>query len=1287
MEEKHKDSKKELIARRTHRRWGCLGLLWLPLVLIFFLFLLQRFGFTSLIGAFRITRPKPIVASSTKLPQAIQQAIENLAKGEIKDEQAQATLAIAAEGGSLNQGIFGSVVDIVEEAVSSDPVKKATIRLRRIDRRIGRLQNLLKKDTSEKAVGEAVKIIETIGRETDSVAINPAVQQSREVLSLLIEQYNRLQIILQKREEKLPVKEFLTLEEARVKYLVSGAQKSINGVPNLQIIHNLGIKEVTRIMGKDFAELKVVEILSDIERGLTPPVKEKLRGLEKEVVVAFEKQMLPLPVDVRNRKLQAYIQYSFGNPLRQAQAFERMKDFLSDREMILGLNSLKELALQKLEDRVFQISDGTTLNKFLTSSLQDPSDLKILAQMKLDVLAGKDEGRKKRMAELEANSLGKVVEIFGKNKDLATYFGGNDMGDVLGVSVTTQLATILENSPLVSDQIKSLIKDIKTKTLKNFVGNIAKSAGADVRLLLSTPYGLTLLESIKSEVSDPSVIAIAERAESKLMADHVLTQVHDPAIFDQYQEFISNNVRVKQLVSASVGPQFFTRLAKKKQVIAQEEKEEKQKLYEKMQQIVQAIFISADNQASSEEKKLSQDIQQEIKKLKGTLPAKNIPTLATPLGVVLPEIAKLPSDVEQAIIEVAKSRIQDKAKPEEVKADLRLVAKDLGVGEPIILPDNPIYKVKTLMRLVGLALTLDPIQRAELLIKQDNEKTFEAAKLIEKNSSTKTIDTAVAVLADVQKDFAKLKSHGKELTQLRLKQPANVDALVSRIIANGLARQTVFSAIEEKVYGDDFVRIEKIRQDVLKDGVEALLQFTDYNIELLVQKLEQAVDAQTGSQFKELKAIDLLTEIKRTQPREVGLVLGASEARLAKKLENKILAMPAGERTKKLLAYARSLPGNPVRQFEAYDTLKDDFTNPQTKLIAEALKDTAVANLKERISEIPDATALREFVDAAVGNKPEDLKIVTEIALRVDQPKTSTIVFETPIEQKIDEIKATVEQNIVDAYKDKPQELAQTDFFATTVPDIIDVKVAQELTDILSRSPEVEPAVVELAKKTEATILNEFVDAISPTTASVDILEPVPEVIRELVELKETVSGGQQAKIDVAITAEVALVQEYLTAQTTDSTTFQADVAQIQTDPVVAATVTSVGGQSFATAVEEKAQTIVKEAATEQTKLETTVAQVQQEVFSAPVTNPSPVEQTLPQTVQQEIKEIKQDVPAVQIPVVTVSTPTTPQPTSAPEPATPAPQAPAPAAPEVKAPETQSAPAPEAPAAPALPGL
>ncbi len=1226
---------------------------------------------------------KQITQSDQVLSASVQKAIEVLAKQEIKKEQSLANLAINNTSSAQTSSLVQPLIDSVQELITTNPSERARIEIRRIDSLISSMQSLLTTDQSDQVINQSVNLIQNIGERTDKLATDPKLQTDRGILQLQIEQYNRLQLILQRLEDNLPIQSYLKIEDARQKYLVSTAIASINSAPNLDAVHNIALKEVAKVVGDDFASLKAIEIISDFEAGIKPESREKLTGLERQLAQDFEKRMLKLPPDVRNRKLQDYIKYSFGNPLKQVESFERMKNFLSDREMILGVESLKELALQKLEGRVFEIKDQPTLNQFLDQSFKSPLDLKILAQMKMDVLSSKDVNKKAAITSLEQNSLGKIIEAFGKVENLTAFFtaDASSSADLMDVLVVTQLTDTLNKSQVSSD-VKNTIKNIKQKTIQEFTKSTQKnnfitqeksgynpvSQNADVRLLLPAPQAILLLES-----------TIAQKAEANILKDHLLTQVNDPAIFEQYQEYIAGNPSVKQILQNYVGQRFLTDLNKKDQFIKDEAKKNEQALYEKIQAIEQQIFLTPDGQKTKIEKSLPAEIQKAVEDLKAQLPEKEIPKLDTPAGIILPKVAKLPDEVSSAIVQLAKDQIKEGSKSKDVKLDLSVQAKDLGVPEPIILPGNILYPVVKIVRNIKLVITLDPIQKAQELIKQDNEKTLEAAKLIEGSTSQTTIDLALQTLSSVQGDFDKLKANSDKLKTLEQTQPQKVEALVDQIIENGLARQTVFSAIEDKVHGDKYVEVEKLRSQILKDGVDTLLQLTDNNVQKLTDKLEAAVQKISGSELKDIKAVELLVEIARTQPEKTQQILQKSESNLAQKLETKLLEMPKEQMLEKVLGYAQAESGNPIRQFEAADVLKDNFKNPETILLIEGIKDKATQNLTDRISEITDATSRAEFVDQVVGDKPEDLKIAVEIETRVEIPANSQLET-TPIVEKIREIKASVEQNIIDNYKDKPQELAKTAFFTNNAPDVMDIKTAADLAEVLSRSPEVIPEVVAVAKREEAKIIDKFVTEISTNTGA-GVLSTVPQTIADLVVLKEETSAEVDIKIDMAIASEVKLIQTHIVTQVDDQATLQTYLAQITQDPVVTEVVAQVGGSQFTQAVQQKVQAVEQTTTQEQTVLQTTVTQITHEVFSQ--TN-SQAEQALPTAVAQQVEEIKKEVPAEQV-QVTVSAPA---PTAAPQtpttPTVPEPAAPAPAAPAA-APAVESKPAePVAPTVPAL---
>ncbi len=308
-------------------------------------------------------------------------------------------------------------------------------------------------------------------------------------------------------------------------------------------------------------------------------------------------------------------------------------------------------------------------------------------------------------------------------------------------------------------------------------------------------------------------------------------------------------------------------------------------------------------------------------------------------------------------------------------------------------------------------------------------------------------------------------------------------------------------------------------------------------------------------------------------------------------------------------------------------------------------------------------------------------------------PVETTVIEETPIQTQIEEIKSNIEQQIIDTYKDNPEALKEADFFDNPTlaanPDVVDVEVAREITEVLERSPDVQPEVVEVAQEESQHIITTFIANATETSAEeiAQTLNPIPETLALLVELKGEVSVAEQASIDIAINAQVDLMQEYLTTEVTDPQTFQTYIIQITENPDVAAAVAEAGGTDFIQAIEEKAQEIQTTATEDQTTLQTVVEQIQEEIFSAPVGATSTTEQALSPAIQEEIQEIKHEVPVEQIPTVTVTIEITTTPTTIEEiQATPEPAAPSvttvsePTAPTVEEPAPVQAPAAPAPA-------
>src|SRR5204863_10182560 len=103
---------------------------------------------------------------------------------------------------------------------------------------------------------------------------------------------------------------------------------------------------------------------------------------------------------------------------------------------------------------------------------------------------------------------------------------------------------------------------------------------------------------------------------------------------------------------------------------------------------------------------------------------------------------------------------------------------------------------------------------------------------------------------------------------------------------------------------------------------------------------------------------------------------------------------------------------------------------------------------------------------------------------------------------------------------------------------VVDVIVVKELEKVLTQTPEVAPEVVKTVEELKKETIDQFIETSTHLTSTekntsaeistnaLEILEPVPQIIAGLIDLKDEVSPAVDAKITAAIEVQVQNVQE-----------------------------------------------------------------------------------------------------------------------------------------------------------------
>lgn len=165
-----------------------------------------------------------------------------------------------------------------------------------------------------------------------------------------------------------------------------------------------------------------------------------------------------------------------------------------------------------------------------------------------------------------------------------------------------------------------------------------------------------------------------------------------------------------------------------------------------------------------------------------------------------------------------------------INGEKTITAQDLGISEPKLLPSNPLYFVKNIVRGVKKLFTRDPIKKIELELKFADEKILETEMVAERApENTKALERALVNYQSSQEDLKERLAALKETSG-----NPNVDKLVEKITDRVIKHEVLFDELQAKI-GDTSVLREKLelaketREDAFaeaakKDEIEKFAQ-------------------------------------------------------------------------------------------------------------------------------------------------------------------------------------------------------------------------------------------------------------------------------------------------------------------------------------------------------------------------------------------------------------------------------------------------------------------------------
>lgn len=272
---------------------------------------------------------------------------------------------------------------------------------------------------------------------------------------------------------------------------------------------------------------------------------------------------------------------------------------------------------------------------------------------------------------------------------------------------------------------------------------------------------------------------------------------------------------------------------------------------------------------------------------------------------------------------------------EMVALDEDLPPKDLGISDPRILPDHPLYFLKGFWRGLRGFLTFDPLRKAELKMKFASEKLIEAKKLADRGK----LDLAKEILEKHQLDFDRI----KETLKARKDDP-RAKRLFEKMTEKIIKHQKILDKIEKEVPLKELPKIREIKEKIIKDLVES------QDPQVLAEKIEEIIEKEKGSDFRRLKSLQVLMRVKEKVPEPAQDAINKAIENQIKKLGVEFEKLPS-ESQAKLKFYLSTIGGDRARILEILSEIEDREISPQIRENIEKAREKVLEKIKARMEK------------------------------------------------------------------------------------------------------------------------------------------------------------------------------------------------------------------------------------------------------------------------------------------------------------------------------------------------
>ena len=389
-----------------------------------------------------------------------------------------------------------------------------------------------------------------------------------------------------------------------------------------------------------------------------------------------------------------------------------------------------------------------------------------------------------------------------------------------------------------------------------------------------------------------------------------------------------------------------------------------------------------------------------------------------PGEVVAPEPVPVPTP---APVEPAPVEATDDAAADEV-----VTHEDLGVKEADVLPDNPLYGVKRFGRGLRKAFTFNKAKKIKLEIKYANQELVDAQRLVEEKGDDPESYEKVAEAVDRMEDaLSTVKERASEIASAG--DEAQAGEVVQEVLDNQIKQQKFLEHIEQQVAdkapeaiaAQVVERIQNASDQASAHAGETVGQL-EQDPDRLRERFDQALQNQRGSDFKDLRNLEVLKRLEDHVPDAAKDAIRQAEGNTLKRFADNFQQLPEERRLDRFENYVQNVGGDQTRHLEIFDRMKGlENLPPEIAKKMELAKDIVAQRFKEEVEKIDKDfgdVAIQERMRARVfarfdqsgGPDVKKLRVLEDIRQRVQfENETVKQEFEAKHEEGITVFKAT----------------------------------------------------------------------------------------------------------------------------------------------------------------------------------------------------------------------------------------------------------------------------------------